>query len=127
MVHSIQNFEGLTHVDKISWIVEVQETATKLSGLKTKAVTRVDNLEGVEIHTLRRRRCQYGSHSWPAASMHSSTAFASSGLMLRILSSAFGDLSTKFCHASKRIAEGEVEPGLKTESADAMEKVMFKG
>lgn len=106
--------------------MEVQESTTELCGLETKVDMCVENLEGVEIHTLRRRRCQYGSHSCPAASMHSSTAFASSGLMLRILSSAFGDLSTKFCHASKRMAEGEVEPGLKTERADATGKVTFR-
>jgi len=46
--------------------------------------------------------------------------------MLRILSSAFGDLSTKFCHASKRIAEGEVDPGLKTESVEATGEMIFK-
>lgn len=40
--------------------------------------------------------------------------------MLRIPSSAFGDLSIKFSQASKSMAEGEVEPGLKTESVEAV-------
>ena len=58
--------------------------------------------------------------------MHPSTAFARSGLMLRILSSAFGDFMTKFSHASKRVAEGDVEPGLKTESVEAWPKLTLK-
>ena len=36
-----------------------------------------------------------------------------------MLSSALGDLREKFSHASKRIADGEVEPGRKTEADDA--------
>ena len=39
--------------------------------------------------------------------------------MLRMFSSAFGDLLEKFSHASNRIAEGDVEPGRKTETDDA--------
>ena len=38
--------------------------------------------------------------------------------MLRMLSSAFGDLREKFSHASKRMADGEVDPGRKTEADD---------
>ena len=51
--------------------------------------------------------------------MHSSTALASSGLMLRILSSALGDLLVKLSQASKRMADGEVDPGLKIDKEDA--------
>ncbi len=54
--------------------------------------------------------------------MHSSTAFASSGRMLRMLSSAFEDLLMKLSHASKRMAEGDVDPGLNTDSVDAIRK-----
>lgn len=38
--------------------------------------------------------------------------------MLRMLSSAFGDLREKFSQASYRIAEGEVDPGRNTETED---------
>ena len=69
--------------------------------------------------TLSKRRCQNGSHSRAAASMHSSTAAARSGRMLRMFSSALGDLLEKFSHASNRMAEGDVEPGRKTETDDA--------
>ena len=41
--------------------------------------------------------------------------------MLRMLSSALDDLREKFSHASKRIADGEVDPGRKTEADDAAE------
>jgi hypothetical protein len=41
--------------------------------------------------------------------------------MLRILSSALGDRFEKFSHASYRVAEGDVEPGLKIERVDALE------
>ena len=68
--------------------------------------------------TLSSRLCHNGSHSRAAASMHSSTAAARSGRMLRMLSSAFGDLREKFSHASKRMADGEVDPGRKTEADD---------
>ena len=36
-----------------------------------------------------------------------------------MLLSALGDLREKFPHASKRIADGEVEPGRKTKADDA--------
>ena len=39
--------------------------------------------------------------------------------MLLMLSSAFGDLREKFSQASNRMAEGDVEPGRKTETDDA--------
>ena len=54
--------------------------------------------------------------------MHSSTAFASSGRILRILSSDFGDLLRKLSQASYRIAAGEVEPGRKIDKEDADER-----
>ena len=53
--------------------------------------------------------------------MHSSTALASSGLMLRMLSSAFGDFFVKLSQASYRMAEGDVEPGLNIDSVEAKE------
>jgi hypothetical protein len=43
--------------------------------------------------------------------MHSSTAAASSGRILRTLSSALGSRCVKLSQASYRIAEGAVEPG----------------
>ncbi len=51
--------------------------------------------------------------------MHSSTAAASSGRILRMLSSALGDRREKFSHASNKMAEGDVEPGRKTDTEDA--------
>lgn len=39
-----------------------------------------------------------------------------------MLSSAFGDLLMKLSHASKRMAEGDVDPGLNTDSVDAIKK-----
>lgn len=39
--------------------------------------------------------------------------------MLRMLSSALGDRREKFSHASKRMAEGDVEPGRNTDTEDA--------
>jgi len=36
-----------------------------------------------------------------------------------MLSSAFGDLLTKFSQASYRMAEGDVDPGLNTDRVDA--------
>ena len=39
--------------------------------------------------------------------------------MLRMLSSALGDRLEKFSYASKRIAEGDVEPGRKTDTDEA--------
>ena len=50
--------------------------------------------------------------------MQLSTAAAKSGRILRILSSDFGDLFEKLSHASYRIAAGEVDPGLNTESVE---------
>jgi hypothetical protein len=53
--------------------------------------------------------------------MHSSTALASSGLMLRMLSSAFGDFFVKLSQASYRMAEGDVDPGLNIDNVEAEE------
>ena len=78
-----------------------------------------DHTGNSKRRTFRRRRCQYGSHSCPAASMHSSTAFASSGRILRMLSSALGDFLVKLSQASKRMADGAVEPGLNTDKLEA--------
>lgn len=50
--------------------------------------------------------------------MHPSTAAASSGRILRILSSAFGDRLEKRSQASYRIADGELDPGLNTDTDD---------
>ena len=66
------------------------------------------------------------SHSIPAAWIHSSTAAASSVRMLRILSSAFGERRSKLSQASKRIAEGEVDPGRNTDTEDAVPKQSLK-
>jgi len=51
--------------------------------------------------------------------MHSSTACANSGRMLRILSSALGDLREKLSQASNKIAEGDVDPGRKMDKDEA--------
>lgn len=51
--------------------------------------------------------------------MHASTAFARSGLMLRILSSALGDFFEKLSHASNRMAAGDVDPGLNIDSVES--------
>lgn len=117
--NSIENFQSLPHIDKISRIVEVEKGSSKF-----RCLTGIDQLwrlfrNFVSALTLSRRRCQKGSHSWPAASMHSFTAAARSGRMLRILSSAFGDRREKFSQASYRIAEGEVDPGRNTETDEA--------
>ena len=69
--------------------------------------------------TFSKRRCQYGSHSWPAALMHSSTAIARSGRILRTLSSDLGNRCVKLSQASYRIADGAVEPGRKTDRDEA--------
>lgn len=52
--------------------------------------------------------------------MHSSTALASSGRILRILSSALGERLVKLSQASKRIAEADVDPGRKIDTEDAI-------
>lgn len=69
--------------------------------------------------TFKSRLCQYGSHSLAAASMHSFTAAARSGRILRIISSAFGEPAVKFSHASKSVAAGEDDPGRKMDTLDA--------
>jgi hypothetical protein len=51
--------------------------------------------------------------------MTSSTAAARSSLILRMFSSALGDRLLKFSQASNRIAEGDVDPGRKTDTLDA--------
>jgi hypothetical protein len=50
--------------------------------------------------TLSSLLCQYGDHSAPAASMHASTALASSGRMERIRSLALGERRVKLSQAS---------------------------
>ena len=51
--------------------------------------------------------------------MHSLTAAASSGRMLRMLSSALDERRVKLSQASNSIADGDVEPGRKTDIDDA--------
>ena len=51
--------------------------------------------------------------------MTSSTAAARSSLILRMFSSALGDRLLKFSQASNRIAEGDVDPGRRTDTLDA--------
>lgn len=51
--------------------------------------------------------------------MHSSTAAASSGLIPRMLSSAFGDLREKFSQASYNVAAAEIDPGLNIDKEEA--------
>ena len=51
--------------------------------------------------------------------MTSSTAAARSSLILRMFSSALGERLLKLSHASNRIAEGEVDPGRRTDTLDA--------
>ena len=51
--------------------------------------------------------------------MTSSTAAAKSSLILRMLSSALGERLLKLSQASNRIADGDVDPGRKTDTLDA--------
>ena len=51
--------------------------------------------------------------------MTSSTAAARSSLILRMFSSALGERLLKFSQASNRIAEGDADPGRKTDTVDA--------
>lgn len=88
VAHSVQHLERVRHADEVIGVVEVKEGAAELRGLQCQHRTR-------RIVTLSRRRCHVTSHSWPAASMHVSTARARSGRMLRIASSALGDLRSK--------------------------------
>ena len=52
--------------------------------------------------------------------MQPSTAAASSGRILRMLSSALGERREKLSHASYNIAAGEEEPGRNMERLDAV-------
>jgi len=70
-------------------------------------------------HTLSKRFCQYVSISLPAASIQVSTAFAKSGRIDRIASSAFGDFASKCSSASYSTEAGCDDPGLKTASEES--------
>lgn len=118
--HGVEHFQRLSHVDKIRRIIEIKEGLAELCCL-TKRQRQACRIGG-NSHTFRRRICQYGSHSLPAASMHSSTADASSGRIDLILSSALGDRLLNCSQASYKIAEGELDPGRKTDTEDAIEQ-----
>jgi hypothetical protein len=58
----VQDLEGLSHVDEVSGIVEVEEAASEFGRLeKKRSVLCGPNRN--ESLTFNRRRCQYGSHS----------------------------------------------------------------
>ena len=116
----VQHLQRLAHSNEVTRVVEIQESPTKLCCLKIHHVSnKARQFRNRKGQTLRSRRCQYGSHSWPAASIHSLTAAASSGRMLRMLSSALDERRVKLSQASNSIADGDVEPGRKTDIVDA--------
>ncbi len=118
--HGVEYLQRLSHVDEIGRIVKIKEGLAKLCCLTRRQwpACRIRRND----HTFRRRLCQYGSHSLPAASMHSSTADTSSGRIDLMLSSALGDRLLNCSQASYSIAEGELDPGRKTDTEDAIKQ-----
>jgi hypothetical protein len=117
MPNSVKDSQCLTHGNKICRIIEIDVPASKFRRLR-QLMNMISFL--VELLTLRRRRCHTGSHSNPAASVHSSTAAARSGCKLRTLSSALAERRSKLSQASNKIAEGEVDPGLNIDTQGAV-------
>ena len=119
LTYCVEDLKCLAHVYKVIGIVQVQKRFAKVGSLKSLSSRNLNEGDRHETRTLNSFRCHAGYHSCPAASITSSTAAARSSLMLRIFSSALGERSLKFSQASNRIAEGDVEPGRKTDTLDA--------
>ena len=98
--NGIENLKCLTHANEVRRVVEIQEGLAEFRSLRNRNVYNKLEKNIREPRTFSNLLCHTGSHSRPAASMQSSTAAASSGRILRILSSAFGERREKWSQAS---------------------------
>ena len=98
--NGIENLKCLTHANEVRRVVEIQEGLAEFRSLRNRNVYNKLEKNRREPRTFNNLLCHTGSHSRPAASMQSSTAAASSGRILRILSSAFGERREKWSQAS---------------------------
>jgi hypothetical protein len=121
--NSIQDFQSLTHSNEFTRIVQIHERPSELSSLSSAPSSPLSLFSSASPwearHTLSKRFCQYVSTSLPAASIQVSTAFAKSGRIDRIASSAFGDFASKCSSASYSTEAGCDDPGLNTASEES--------
>lgn len=111
----VQHSQSLRHPYEIIGIVNVEKSLAERRRLCNVPLVSISSPSFVGATlTLSNFFCQTTSNSLPAASIQVSTAPTSSVLIFRIYSSALGERFSNNSAASKRIAEGEAEPGRKT-------------